>query len=571
MNRIVTAFALCVGFCSIAFVGCTKNNSALNIENKVVYDEEKYADEGEYADDEVEQENETLSNASSVAKVDENERAMSHINYIQYELAKIRKSANKIVATRELDNVLGRIEPTSLKHDELIRAYEKIQNFMIEIRATDEQKDALADELAQKRKNAIFNSFSGLGAAFLNPNPVSLVSALVMSGFNYARTVGEIDVAGKKETLKLVKTQRDRLDKQRGELWSSAARVFKDSKYESTTFITDEMMKNYIDEEFRLERALGSKKAAKEAKEVYTYLSDSEIENQFRFFIPYYVTLLKTGYAENKTSRVKKYYKKILELSNAEYRTFYTKNPYLYEATKYALLYLMAHNLDDIDGVSVEKMIEIIKKEGDKSRIAVVEDDYFLVGIYEYLETKNSGQYYGEIKNVLKHLVGLGMENDTTDLYSKYKCLESASHDNKYCRRLEKKIAQNQYEKSKKIAMRLLEKSEYRRNENGDFIILLPFDAEVYANCADRIQETIIWGAFDRQDERKRCNEAVENFQKLKVKDMFAFIAEGVFPLEHEKINIFVDFKMGEWIGRADGVMDWKGVLTKKLELKEFE
>ena len=245
------------------------------------------------------------------APIDENERAMSHINYIQYELAKIRQSADKMTATKELDDVLNTINSTSLKHKRLSNAYANILSSMIEIRATDEQKDALKDELAKKRKNAIFNSFSGLGAAFLNPNPVSIASALIMSGFNYARTINEINIEGDKESLKLSQTQRDRIDKQRIDLWKAASDVFVNSKYESTTFINDKMMTSYVENDFDLERAMYSKKASATATRVQSYLSKPEVENQFRFFIPYYVTLLKCAYAKEDAVKIEMYYKKL--------------------------------------------------------------------------------------------------------------------------------------------------------------------------------------------------------------------------------------------------------------------
>lgn len=499
------------------------------------------------------------SDVPPIKEIDENERAMSHVNYIQYELAKIRKSADKLTATREMDNVLNTIEPTSLKHDELINAYGEILDKMVEIRAADEQKDALKDELAKKRKNAIFNSFSGLGAAFLNPNPVSIASALIMSGFNYARTINEINIAGDKESLKLDKTQRDRLDKQRIGIWTSASRIFKDSKYESTTFINDKMMTSYLDNDFDLERAMHSKNVSATASRVQSYLSKPEVENQFRYFIPYYVTLLKCAYAKEDVSKIEMYYKKIVNLSNAEYKNFYTKNPYLFEATKYVLIYLMQHENKEIAGIPIDQIIDIFKKEGDKStNISTIEDEYFLIGVYEYLNKKNNGGYYTQIKESLNYLVEQGVENDTTDLFSKYKCLESKKHDNDYCYRLAKKVAKDQ-----------LKKVEYLVDDKN-FIISFPLDANVSAKCTDRDQGTIIVGMFDRKDERAKCNKSVEKFQKYKRGNFYRFEAEQVLPLEHEKINLTIDFKIGQWNGSAYGIWDFKEELTKPLELKSF-
>lgn len=44
-----------------------------------------------------------------------------------------------------------------------------------------------------------------------------------------------------------------------------------------------------------------------------------------------------------------------------------------------------------------------------------------------------------------------------------------------------------------------------------------------------------------------------------------------VFPLEHVKINVTFNFKMGEWKGVARGIVDWKGELQKNLELTDFK
>ena len=493
------------------------------------------------------------------APIDENERAMSHINYIQYELAKIRQSADKMTATKELDDVLNTINSTSLKHERLSDAYVNILSSMVEIRATDEQKDALKDELAKKRKNAIFNSFSGLGAAFLNPNPVSIASALIMSGFNYARTINEINIEGDKESLKLSQTQRDRIDKQRIDLWKAASDVFVNSKYESTTFINDKMMTSYVENDFDLERAMYSKKASATATRVQSYLSKPEVENQFRFFIPYYVTLLKCAYAKEDAVKIEMYYKKIVNLSNAEYKNFYTKNPYLFEATKYVLIYLMQHENKEIAGIPIDQIIEIFKKEGDKSNnISTIEDEYFLIGVYEYLNKKKNGGYYVQIKNSLKYLVDQGVENDTTDLYSKYKCLESKKQDNDYCYRLAKKVAKDQLRKVEYIV------------EDGNFVISFPLDASVSAKCTDRDQGTIFIDALDRREERTKCNKSVEKFQKQKNGSSYRFVAEQVPTLEHEKINLTIDFKMGQWNASAYGVWDYKEEFTKPLELKNF-
>lgn len=96
------------------------------------------------------------------APIDENERAMSHVNYIQYELAKTRISDNKFTVEKEMKAILNSINPTTLKHQELINSYVDILKYMESIRASDEEQEILAKEMESKRKNAIFSSFSGL-------------------------------------------------------------------------------------------------------------------------------------------------------------------------------------------------------------------------------------------------------------------------------------------------------------------------------------------------------------------------------------------------------------------------
>ena len=488
--------------------------------------------------------------------IDENERAMSHVNYIQYELAKTRISDNKFTVGKEMDNILNTINPTTLKHQKLTDAYKEILKYMESIRASHDEQDILAKEMESKRKNAIFNSFSGLGAAFLNPNPVSLASALLMTGFNYARTVNDLETEGAIKDMKLGAARKAALNEERIELWTSASEIFKDNKYESTTFINEKMMDNYMKMDFKLESNFNDKRIA---REVYTYLSNSEVKEQFKFFIPYYVTLLKAGYVEDDAGKIKTNYKKIWELSNAEYKRFYIKNPYLYEATRYALLYLMKHQEESVDNLPIDEMIERFKKEGDKSKVSMVEDEYFLVGIYEYMNQKKPGTYYGKIKESLNLLVDLNVENDTTDFYSKYKCLESKNRDNDYCFRLSKKVAKD-----------MLSKGNYEFMEDSSFKVTFSLDAEIEATCTDRVQETIFLGHFDRQNERAKCIEAVKDFKKQKKGSVYEFVAENVGELKHEKINITLKFKMGSYKAIGQGVADCKGELTKPFELNEF-
>lgn len=495
------------------------------------------------------------SDVPPIKEIDENERAMSHINYIQYELAKIRISDNKFTAANELTAILNSINPTTLKFNGLDNAYEDILKYMESIRASDEEQEILAKEMEYKRKNAIFNSFSGLGAAFLNPNPVSLASALLMTGFNYARTVNDLETEGVIRNMKLGNAKKAALNEERTRLWTSAAKIFKDSKYESTTFINENMMDHYMKMDFKLESNFDNKRIA---REVYTYLSDSELREQFKFFIPYYVTLLKAGFVEDDAGKIKTNYKKIWELSNAEYRRFYIKNPYLYEATKYALLYLMKHQKESVDNLPIDEMIERFKKEGDKSIVSKVEDEYFLVGIYEYMNQKKPGAYYGKIKESLKLLVDLNVENDTTDFYSKYKCLESKNRDNDYCSRLSKKIAKD-----------LLRKGRFEFAENGAFKVVFPLNAEIEATCVDK-KQGLEFHFLKRQDERAKCIESVKNFQKQKNGNVYEFIAENVGVLEYENINVTLKFKMDKYKAVGLGIADYNGKMTKQFELKEF-
>ena len=495
-----------------------------------------------------------------IEDIDENERAMSHVNYIQYELAKIRISGDKFTVVKEMDGILNTIEPTSMKDTVLTNAYKHILISLNELRATDAQQDILETEMEQKRKNAIFNSFSGLGAAFLNPNPVSLVSALVMTGFNYAKTVNDIESEGNISNLKITETKKNTINEARINLWVSASKLFKDVNYESTTFINEKMMDDFIKEDFKLEASRNTNDEYSTAKSVRTYLTTKEIENQFRFFIPYYVTLLKASYIEKDAGKIKMYYKKIYNLSNAEYKNFYTKNPYLYEATKYVLLYLMNQENDSIEGLPVEDLIEIFKKEGDKTRVSVIEDTYFLIGVYEFMNIKKKGEYSSTIKEALYFLKDLKAENDTTDLYSKYKCLESKNKDNDYCLRLSKKIAEKQ-----------LKEASYEFENDGSFKITLPFDAEVSATCSDLDQGMKLWGALDRRDERQKCLNAVSKFNKEKDTSSYIFRAYNVAKLEHEKINITIQFQFGKWKGSAYGIAVYKNENPDFLEIKDFK
>lgn len=509
--------------------------------------------------------NETATEASinttaDATPVDENERAMSHINYIQYELAKIHTSGNRFTVAAEMDNILNSINPTSLKHPNLSDAYKDILGTLTDLKASHEEQKILEKEMEQKRGNAIFNAFSGLGAAFLNPNPVALASALVMSGFNYARTVNEIENEGTISSMKIDATRIKSIDEARINLWESAAKIYQNNSYESTTFIEEKMMSNYMNAEYELQKALGQEDEKTVALKTYTYLSLPEIENQFKYFLPYHLTLLKAGYVEDDAEKVKYRYKKIVELSNAEYKRFYIKNPYLYEATKYAFLFLMKHENESFEGIPTDFMLSLFKAEGNKSLISIVDDEYFVISVYEFFNKLGLGQYDAKIKESLALLKKLNVENDTTDLNSKYMCLESINKDNDYCRRLSKKVASDQ-----------LKKAVFEFEENGDFKMTFPIDAVFTATCVDRKQESIIIGAWDRKEERQHCLDVVTTIQKVENDGVYEYRIQNLGTLKHVNLKINVMFNMGIWNASANGVADNQNEMTKPLELETLE
>lgn len=337
----------------------------------------------------------------------DDEKAMSHINYIQYSLNKIRYSRNKATINAELDDILNTINPTSLKYDALIDAYQSLtQSTLMSLKLNIEQEEALQAEISNKRSNALFNTFGGMGAAFLSPNPIALGMAAVQAGFNYARTQGEITTDSIKNANKLDAEAIRIIDAERTGIFLSAAKVFKDKEYENTHFINETMMQSLSQITFELDSVAkldsvaliqendSLKNIHKSAIKAITYLSEKDIYDLFELFLPYHLTLLKAHYYlteidETNYDIMDSIFNKIVEVSNTNYHRFYQKNLFLKEAAQYMILAEMQKNRSANTNFYMSKYIGYMEDNIQSTLENKINQKYFLTSIYEYMDRRD--------------------------------------------------------------------------------------------------------------------------------------------------------------------------------------
>ena len=405
------------------------------------------------------------------------EMAMSHINYIQYSLNKIRYSRSKASINAELDAVLNTINPASLKYDALIEAYQELtQSTLMGLKLNIEQEEALQAEIHNKRKNAIFNAFEGLatGAAVTTtmPNPASIAMLALQVGFNYARAQGEITADSLKQANKLDAEAIRIIDVERTGIFLSAAKVFKDKDYENTHFINETMMQSLSKITYELDSigkldSTALKKDSKGklknihlvAKKAITYLSEKDVHALFEYFLPYHLTLLKAHYFltevdSNHYKEMDRIFKEIEEKSNSVYSRFYQKNEYLKDAAQYMILAEMQRNpRDTLKPFSADHRSKILKYIGymDNNIQMTLENKinhkFFLVSAYDYLSMKDESQ------ESLKYIRDVGAEYEMgTHWILKFSeaCTDSTSNE---CQKVKKdKIMYDRWERYKSEA-----------------------------------------------------------------------------------------------------------------------
>lgn len=333
----------------------------------------------------------------------DDEKAMSHINYIQYSLNKIRNSKTKATINAELDAILNTINPTSLKYDALIEAYQNLtQSTLMSLKLNIEQEEALQAEIHNRRSNAIYSTFEGLGASFLAPSPLSIGMAALQAGFNYARTQSEITNDSLKNANKLDAEAIRIIDIERIGIFLSAAKVFKDKKCDNTHFINETMMQSLSRTAFELDSVAkldslslkqdsgNYKSIHKAAIKTITYLSEKDIFDLFEFFLPYYLTLLKAHYYLTEIDNshydvMDSLFKEMEDISYTNYHRFYQKNDFLKEAAQYMILAEMQKGPYSNKNLIMNRYVSVMDRNIQATLENMINHKYFLTSIYEYL------------------------------------------------------------------------------------------------------------------------------------------------------------------------------------------
>lgn len=502
------------------------------------------------------------------------EMAMSHINYIQYSLNKIRYSRSKASINAELDAVLNTINPASLKYDALIEAYQELtQSTLMGLKLNIEQEENLRAEIHNKRKNAIFNAFEGLatGAAVTTtfPNPASIGMLALQVGFNYARAQGEITADSLKQANKLDAEAIRIIDVERTGIFLSAAKVFKDKDYENTHFINETMMQSLSKITYELDSigkldSTALKKDGKGnlknihlvAKKAITYLSEKDVHALFEYFLPYHLTLLKAHYFltevdSNHYKEMDRIFKEIKEKSNSVYSRFYQKNEYLKDAAQYMILAEMQRNPRPRDtsksfSVDTSKMVKYIEYMDNNIQMTLenkINHKFFLVSVYDYLGMKN------EKIECLNYIRDVGAEKEMgTSWIRKFNEACADSNSNK-CKEVKKD--KNAYDRWERY------KSEARKKYNA--IRIGTYKDKVWWHISSPVPLMEL-GVLCKADspkyssEAEKCNKSMKKYEKFEKNGFFNYYFPNYKPGE----GVSIEFEF--FIGSLEGWLSYNKI-----------
>lgn len=400
--------------------------------------------------------------------IDGDELAMSHINYIQYSLNKIRYSRSKATINAELDAVLNTINPVSLKYDALIEAYQELtQSTLMGMKLNIEQEEALKAEIQKKRDNAIFDAIGNLAtpatiaASIANPASIGMLALEV--GFNYAKTQGEITNDSLKQANKLDVDAIRIIDVERTGIFLSAAKVFKDKDYKNTHFINETMMQSLsqityeLDSVAKLDSVALKLSADTNLKDIHmtatkaiTYLSEKDVYGLFECFLPYYLTLLKAHYylTEIDSSHynvMDSIFNKIVTVSDTIYCKFYQKNDFLKDAARYMILAEMQRHKEfsSSDSSKMNKYISAMDTNIQATLENKINHKLFMVSVYAYLGKKEKKQ------ECLHFIHDVGAEDETGTMWMRRMSEECKDSSSKKCKEIKNDLTE--WKKSKEM------------------------------------------------------------------------------------------------------------------------
>jgi hypothetical protein len=347
----------------------------------------------------------------------EDERVASILNYVQYSTCKIIESQNKGLLESEFSDILNNIEPSSLKNRELIDQYNRLLSTLTSLKLSQNQKAHLEEKIVLERKNAVFNSLNSFGSVLYLPSkdPVSLAISLayagVSAGFNYARTINEIEIEHSDESFKLAQQDLRTIDDQRASLFANSATIYSTNEYNSKDLIAEEEMKTLAIIASKLDSAVSDTQAYIIANQNKPSLEI--METKFAHFIPFWLVL-------GKTYRLTKNYKKANDAFNHVYQlsensSILRTNPYVREAAKQNILLCM-----DTKSKNISTFINYITTNTLTDQMSQDDLAYLLYSTYLYLKDYNSAE------KELSYLKQRGLETEISQLTCSFNILHMA-------------------------------------------------------------------------------------------------------------------------------------------------
>lgn len=221
-------------------------------------------------------------NARSIS----DERAIMLINYLQYSLAQVSVNHSAIVAENEFSTLINSINPTGIKDEDIIRAYQEVQNKLTDLKILDNQKKHAQEMAEREKKNAITQIFKSPGSIFIpGSNPaIAIAYATISAGLNYAGARAQINSTKLEKEFEIKQGQIRTIDSMRSDIYNTAANVFK-TRDDTNYLITDRGMKSFVEDINH-----------DDAKTRKTRLESQK--NNLKMFPPFWYAL---GYAQQET------------------------------------------------------------------------------------------------------------------------------------------------------------------------------------------------------------------------------------------------------------------------------
>ena len=175
------------------------------------------------------------------------QRAIILMNYLQYSLSQVRQNQSLLVASNEFDAIINNINPTTLKDDQIIEAYNGILSTMTELKLLDNKRKHAEEMAERERKAAITSILSSPGSIFVpGQNPaLSIAYAALSAGLNYAGARAQINDKKLETEFQIAQDTLKTIDNERRELYTRGAKVFR-TRNDTNDLIPENTMDAFI-------------------------------------------------------------------------------------------------------------------------------------------------------------------------------------------------------------------------------------------------------------------------------------------------------------------------------------